>query len=169
MEEMIRIYLDSNDDYKNYINHIFKYVKNIEFVILDDSYIFSQIIMEYLKKNNLRAKNVNSWMGTKSGSRKNLLYRFDSNSEFKNILLKLENFFIINKKEISKNTYSCTIEDTDWGHADIAFFDENNEVISYVTAHEGDILVNEKYIYEFSQFILNKNVSYYFGLWIKLD
>ena len=29
MEEMIRIYLDSNDDYKNYINHIFKYVKNI--------------------------------------------------------------------------------------------------------------------------------------------
>lgn len=124
--------------------------------------------MQYIKNNNITPKKVNTWKGTSTNSKNNLLYKFNASLEFKELLLEFENFFIIDKKEISKNTYSCSLEETDWGKSDIAFYDEKNEIISFIIAHEGDVLVSKKYMDEFERFKMDDRITYYFGLgWVK--
>lgn len=117
-----------------------------------------------MEDSNIRAKKVKSWKGTTTSSTNNLLYRFDSSPVFKELLLEFDNFFTIKKKEISKNTYSCSIEETNWGQSDIAFYDNKNKVISFIIAHEGDILVSEEYINQFECFRLDDRKTYYYGL-----
>ena len=158
----IDIQLNNIDDYKKYINIVFKYVKTIEYVV--PKYLEANPkVLEYIENNYIKAKNVKKWMGTKGGGG-NDLYKFHATPEFKKILLSFDNFFIINKEEISPKTYRCTLDMTSWGQSDIAFFDKDDEVISFITAHEGYLLVNKKYKDDFKEFLPDPRASYIFGL-----
>ena len=161
---MVEIELKNKEDFAIYINKVFKYVKKIEYVILEFDNKANKKILRYMKDNNIRPKKVKSWKGTTTSSKSNLLYRFNASPVFKELLLGFDNFFIIKKREISKNVYACSIEETNWGHSDIAFYDNKNKVISFIIAHEGDILVSEEYINQFESFRLDDRKTYFYGL-----
>lgn len=164
MQDMIEILLDNKQDYMFYIDKVYKHAKYIEYVILDYDNEPNKKILKYFKINNIIPEKVNSWKGTTTKSKNNFLYRFCASPEFKQLLLEFDNFFIINKKEISKNSYSCTLEETEWGKSDIAFYDKDKKIISFIIAHEGDILVSDKYISEFENLKLDNEITYYYGL-----
>lgn len=164
MQNMVEIELNNKEEFALYINKIFKYAKNIDYVTLEGDKKAKGKILKYFNANNIRPEKVKTWQGTSTRYGNNLLYRFKANPIFKNLLLEFDNFFIIDKKEISKNTYSCSIEETEWGKADIAFYDDKNKVISFIIAHEGDVLVSEEYIDFFDCFKLNERKIYYYGL-----
>ena len=164
MQNMVEIELNKKEDFALYINKVFKYVKKIDYVILEFDNEPNKKILKYLKDNNIGAKKVKSWKGTTTSSKNNLLYSFNASPIFKELLLGFDNFFTIKKKEISKNTYSCSIEETKWGQSDIAFYDNRNKVISFIIAHEGDILVSEEYIDQFECFRLDDRKTYFYGL-----
>lgn len=164
MQNMVEIELNNKEDFALYINKVFKYVKKIDYVILESDNEPNEKILQYMKASNIGAKKVKSWNGTTTSSKNNLLYRFKANPIFKDLLLGFDNFFTIKKKEISKNVYSCFIEETNWGKSDIAFYDKNNKIISFIIAHEGDILVSEEYINQFECFRLDDRKTYFYGL-----
>lgn len=164
MQNMVEIELNNKEDFAIYINKVFKYVRKIEYVILEFDNKANKKILKYMKDNNIRPKKVKSWKGTTTSSKSNLLYRFNASPLFKELLLGFDNFFTISKKEISKNVYSCSIEETNWGQSDIAFYDNKNKVISFVIAHEGDVLVSEEYINQFESFRLDDRKTYFYGL-----
>lgn len=164
MQNMIEIELNNTEDFVPYINKVFKYVKKIDYVILESDNDPNEKILRYMKDRNIGAKKVKSWKGTTTRSENNLLYRFNASPIFKELLLGFDNFFTIKKREISKNVYSCSIEETKWGQSDIAFYDNKNKVISFIIAHEGDVLVSEEYINQFECFRLDDRKTYYYGL-----
>lgn len=103
MQNMVEIELKNKEDFAIYINKVFKYVKKIEYVILEFDNKANKKILRYMKDNNIRPKKVKSWKGTTTSSKSNLLYRFNVSPVFKELLLGFDNFFTISKKEISKN------------------------------------------------------------------
>ena len=160
---MIKIELKDYSDYVAYINYIYTNTQYIEYVVLENDDNKIKNIMNYFSKNNIRSKNVTSWKGTTSSVRRNQLYKFYADDEFKNILLNFENFFIIEKKEIPNNLIACKLRETSWGISDIAFYDKKGEVVSFVIAHEGEVLVSPKYINKLKHLIINDD-NYIFGL-----
>lgn len=163
MTDFLDIFLEDNKDYRAFINAVFKHAMTIEYVVLD--YLDGHPdILSYLDDNNIAPKKVKNWQGTHTRSKNNDLYRFPATTGFKKILLGFDNFYIIERKEISDNKYLCNLEMTSWGQSDIAFFDKNDEVIAFIIAHEGWLSVNEKYKYDFKEFLPDPRASYIFGL-----
>lgn len=160
---MNEIILETKADYFLYIDSIFKHTKYIEYLILEGDKPNTKIL-EFLKRNHIDSKRVNSWKGTNTNSKESRLFRFDSNLKFKKILLEFDNFFVIDSTKISNSVYSCRIVETDWGKSDIAFYDRNCEIISFIIAHEGDVLVNERYIDGMKHLIIDERITYLYGL-----
>lgn len=102
MQNMVEIELKNKEDFAIYINKVFKYVKKIEYVILEFDYKANKKILNYMKDNNIEAKKVKSWNGTTTSSKNNLLYRFDASPVFKELLLRFDNFFTIKKMKFQK-------------------------------------------------------------------
>lgn len=95
---MVGIELNNKEDFALYINKVFKYVKIIDYVILEFDNKANKKILKYMKDNNIRPKKVKSWKGTTTSSKNNLLYRFNASPIFKELLLEFDNFFTIKKK-----------------------------------------------------------------------
>lgn len=71
--------------------------------------------MKYIKDSNIGAKKVNSWKGTTTNSKNNLLYRFNASPIFKELLLGFDNFFTIKKGNFIKR---------------LLLFDRRNEMVT---------------------------------------
>ena len=85
---------------------------------------------------------VDKWFGTIAPGRKAVQYTFQKKREFFGYLSTFESFFIVK----SENPY--VVEETDFGMDDIAFLDQNGELLFYTTTHEGYAYLNERFIGE---------------------
>lgn len=134
-------------DYTGKLNEHSQYIKVLEVLEVKTKYIEIVLIdeketndlVEKLKNDIVSTKFVSKWWGTET-SAKNKLIRIKTSKELFNYLQKYETFC---KYHVSyeKGDFS---EITDFGYDDIAFYDENNNILLCTTTHEGYIVINDK-------------------------
>lgn len=80
------------------------------------------------------------WFGTIAPGRAAVRYTFLKKREFFDYLSSFESFFIV----LSEKPYR--VKKTDFGFDDIAFSDNNGELLLFTTTHEGYAYLNKKYL-----------------------
>lgn len=113
-------------------------IVQIDGLVKDDPIIQTARQMMILEKR----ENVNRWLGTISHGWCAVQYTFKMNWEFFDYLSDFESFFIVK----SENPYY--VARTDFGLDDIAFLDQNEEILFYTTTHEGHAYINKRLISE---------------------
>ena len=119
------------DTYKIVIVQIDGYKK-------DDPVVDTAMQMMPLEKK----ETVSRWFGTAAPGRQAVQYTFTKKREFFGYLSSFEAFYI--RRTGKKNCYE--LEYTDFGLDDIAFLDENDELLFFTVTHEGFAFLNKKYL-----------------------
>ncbi|KAF1296574.1 hypothetical protein BAU15_14625 [Enterococcus sp. JM4C] len=125
--------ITNKNDYMKILNFLEKQTKYIEILqLMDDNQ--PNFIIEKYRAILVTQKTVSNWNDTGA---KGLLYKFDLNlAEKERIfkdLKKIDPFFY-NKFDIRLGE---TVENTDFGYANIAFFDIKGKLVFYTITHEG--------------------------------
>ena len=124
--------LNNHNEYLQCIKQLENKCKYIEYVLLNEEELeFIQRFENLIESIELK----NKWWGTKS-SQKNKVYKVKSSKEIFKYLRKFETFC---KYTISN--VGDTVEYTDFGINDIAFFDEKDVPLLFTTTHEGYITI----------------------------
>ena len=136
-------------DYTGKLNNHKKYIKvlkkleektkYIEIVLIDEKE--TNDLVENLKKDIISTKIVSKWWGTETEA-KNKLVKINASKELFEYLRNFETFCKY-YTSIFRGDYS---ETTDFGYDDIAFYNENDEMLLCTTTHEGYIMINEKIV-----------------------
>ena len=123
--EMKQVFPSSHEQHIEILNKIKPFTKFVEIVIPYGDSPNDELILS-LRPFLIERKKVHEWAGTISGGKASTLYRYSSSDYLFQRLNELESFF------------------TSLDYNDIAFFDENNDVIFYTTTHERYAVINEK-------------------------
>ena len=136
-------------DYTGKLNNHKKYIKvlkkleektkYIEIVLIDEKE--TNDLVEKFKQNIISTELVSSWWGTETEA-KNKLVKINASKELFEYLQKFETFCKYHTS-IFRGDHS---ETTDFGYDDIAFYNENDEMLLCTTTHEGYIMINEKIV-----------------------
>ena len=135
--------LNTKKEYIEVLGRLKEECKYIEIVILDGRK--SNELIDKFHKDIIYTKKVSKWWGTEiNGS--NYLYGINNSNKLFEYLNKFETFckyyeYGSNSESFKRGDYS---ETTDFGIDDIAFYDENNDLLLCTTTHEGYIMINEK-------------------------
>ena len=135
------IIIKSRSQYLDILNTIQKDTAKIIIVQIDGEDIEDPIVknakeMMILEKQEI----VSKWFGTIAPGRKAVRYTFLKNREFFVYLSSFESFFIV----LSENPFVANL--TDFGIDDIAFSDNNGDLLFFTTTHEGYAYLNRKYL-----------------------
>ncbi len=127
--------MNSHNEYLETIKQLEKKSKYIEYVLVDEDEIgfterFTESIVEVREKN--------KWWGTKS-SGKCKVYRIKASKEMFKFLKQFETFC----KCIFSDQQGDTVENTDFGINDIAFFDDKELPLLFTTTHEGYVTIRD--------------------------
>ena len=136
--------LNTHEEYVNMIKKLEKKTKYIEIVVIDE--IVTNNIVNKFKNDIISTRIVSEWWGTKT-SAKNKLVKIKASKEFFEYILKFETFckyYICKKFDKDFGSYVDIQENTDFGYDDIAFYDDNNDILLCTTTHECYISINEK-------------------------
>lgn len=147
LDNYLEIRIDKNEDFKEYLNILFKKTDYVDYIILaKDSYDYS-LFLDYFKTKKIEPIIIRKWPSTlyRGG---NMVYRVSLTKEFKNILLSFDNFFIPSYDKYGQ----YAPKKTKWGTSDICFYDKNSNLLSYTTTHEGWIFANTKVLSELKKF-----------------
>lgn len=87
-----------------------------------------------------KQETVSRWPGTIAPGRKAARYVFRKHRSFFGYLAGFESFFLV------KSRSPFVVEATDFGMDDIAFLDQNGELLFYTTTHEGYASLHRKYV-----------------------
>lgn len=128
--------LNDHEQYINVLNALERKAKYIEIVLIDEKE--TNELVDKFKKDIVLVKRVSEWWGTITEA-KNKLIRIKVTSELFEYLRTFETFC---KYHISK-TRGDYSEVTDFGYDDIAFYDENNNMLLCTTTHEGYITIKK--------------------------
>ena len=128
--------LNEHIEYIKILNNLEPKSKFIEIVLIDEK--DSNELVKKFKNDIISQKIVSKWWGTETNA-KNKLFKIKASKELFNYLKTFETFC---KYYISytKGDYN---EITDFGLDDIAFYDENNNILLCTTTHEGYILIDK--------------------------
>ena len=136
-------------DYTGKLNNHKKYIKvlkkleektkYIEIVLIDEKE--TNDLVEKFKQNIISTELVSSWWGTETEA-KNKLVKINVSKELFEYLQNFETFCKYHTS-IFRGDHS---ETTDFGYDDIAFYNENDEMLLCTTTHEGYIMINEKIV-----------------------
>ena len=133
-------------NHKQYLDILNKIRKETMKIIIVQIYGFKKDdpIVETAKQMMILEKQetVDKWFGTIARGRNAVQYTFQKKREYFGYLSSFESFFIVE----SENPYE--VEKTDFGMDDIAFIDQNGEMLFYTTTHEGYAYINERFIDE---------------------
>lgn len=122
--------LNEHSEYVNLLNIISKKAKSIEYVLVDDD---DTHLVDNFSDDIVFEKKTNAWWGT-STSQKCTLYRIKASKKLFTYLKNFNTFCIL-----ITNEYGDTVQYTDFGINDIAFFDDKAEPMLFTTTHEGYI------------------------------
>lgn len=140
--------LNTHQEYVDILEKIKGECKYIEIVLLDGRK--NNELIDNFNSDILYTKKVSKWWGTETkGS--NYLYGINFSKVLLEYLKKFETFckyyeYGSSIESLKRGDYS---EITDFGIDDIAFYNDNNDMLLCTTTHEGYIMINEK--------LLNKN------------
>lgn len=87
-----------------------------------------------------KQETVDHWLGTIAPGRGAARYVFRKHRSFFGYLATFESFFLV------KSIDPLVVETTDFGMDDIAFLDQNGELLFYTTTHEGYANLHCKYV-----------------------
>ena len=138
-EKCVLTSLTSTEQYLQLLSIIQKNATYIQLVQVwnesDQDLVISKAIesMELIEK-----KYVNKWLGTVRKGQKVPQYLFLANEQFFQFLKGLPSFFFNYESSLGYNE----VEETEFGHNDIAFLDKERQVLFYTTTHEGYAYVN---------------------------
>ena len=149
---MERIILSSHEQHIKILKRIRSSARFVEIVIPYGEAPNDALIIS-LKPFLLETKKVWEWTGTISRGTASTLYRYSSDDALFQYLNEYDSFFINvplrNSPDdfiyINDDILRWQMEYTSFGNKDIAFLDENNDVLFYTTTHEGDAFINEKF------------------------
>ena len=136
--------LNTHEEYVNMIKKLEKKTKYIEIVVIDE--IVTNNIVNKFKNDIISIKIVSEWWQTKTLG-DNKLVKIKASTELFEYLLKFETFckyHFCKKFDKDFGTYVDVQENTDFGYDDIAFYDDNNDILLCTTTHECYISINEK-------------------------
>ncbi len=135
-------YTGKLNNHKKYIKVLTKLeekTKYIEIVLIDEKE--TNDLVEKFKQNIISTELVSSWWGTETEA-KNKLVKINVSKELFEYLRNFETFCKYHTS-IFRGDHS---ETTDFGYDDIAFYNENDEMLLCTTTHEGYIMINEKIV-----------------------
>ena len=106
----------------------------------------------------VETKKVQEWTGTISGGGAVTLHRYFASDDLFQCLSEYEGFFMSIPYKASPDDFIhihsdivlWQMEYTSFGDKDIAFFDEDGNVLFYTTTHEGDAFIDEKLGWQFT-------------------
>ena len=122
--------------------------KYIEIVIIGERKIIDNHIVNAFQKDIEMHKIVSEWWETETVCKNNLV-RIKSSRELFEYLTKFETFckyYFCKKYDKSFNCYVDVQECTDFGIDDIAFYDNNDNILLCTTTHECYITISEDLI-----------------------
>ena len=131
--------LNNHKKYTKVLKKLEEKTKYIEIVLIDEKE--TNDLVEKFKQNIVSTKLVSSWWGTETEA-KNKLVKINASKELFEYLRNFETFCKYHTS-IFRGDYS---ETTDFGYDDIAFYNENDEMLLCTTTHEGYIMINEKIV-----------------------
>ena len=139
----VPITITNHTQYIDILNKIRKATAKIIIVqingfVKDDPIVETAKQMMILEKQEI----VDRWFGTIAPGRKAVQYTFQKKRAYFGYLSDFESFFIVE----SENPYE--VAETDFGFDDIAFIDQNGEMLFYTTTHEGYAYINEQLMSE---------------------
>ena len=129
--------LNNHRKYLKVLNVLEKETKYIEIVLIDEKE--TNDLVEKFKQDIISTEFVSSWWGTETEA-KNKLVKINASKELFEYLKQFETFCKY-KSSLLRGDYS---EITNFGDDDIAFYDENDEILLCTTTHEGYIMINDK-------------------------
>lgn len=126
--------LNNHNEYLQIIKQLENKCKYIEYVLINENETefidkFENLIVSLELKN--------KWWGTKS-RQKNKVYKVKSSSEIFKYLKQFETFCKYNFSDKGD-----IVEDSDFGINDIAFFDDKDMPLLFITTHEGYITIRD--------------------------
>ncbi len=136
--------LNDHKSYLDMLNRLEDKTDYIEIVLRDNAK--QNEIVEYFQDDIISSKIVSEWWGTKT-SEKQKLFRIKSSKELFKFLPKYETFckfYACFDDEFGQ--YVGVQECTDFGWDDIAFYDNNDNILLCTTTHECDITINDDLI-----------------------
>jgi len=131
--------LNNHKKYLKVLSVLEKETKYIEIVLIDEKE--TNDLVEKFKEDIISTKIVSSWWGTETEA-KNKLVKIKASKELFEYLKQFETFCKYHAS-LLRGDYS---EITDFGYDDIAFYNENDEMLLCTTTHEGYIMINEKLV-----------------------
>lgn len=126
--------LNNHDDYLNILNFLEKKCCYIEIFLIDGK--DTNDLVEKFKKNIISTQYVSDWLGSKVHG-KNKLVKIKVDKELFKYLKKFETFC---KYYISFDCGDYSVK-TDFGVDDIAFYDQDENLLLVTTTHEGNIFI----------------------------
>lgn len=139
---MENIRITTKADYFEIVNFLEKKTKYVELLrLLDDQE--STIILNKYKYLLVTEKNVSNW--NNSGA-KGTLFKFDidlvNRKKFFNDLRKIDSFFY-NHFDV---VLGSSVDTTEFGYMNIAFFDLNGKLLFYTSTHEGLAWIENEFL-----------------------
>lgn len=128
--------LNCHEQYINALNALEPKTKYIEIVLIDEKE--TNELVDKFKKDVISVKKVSEWWGTITVA-KNKLIRIKASKE---LFEYLETFETFCKYHVSRSRGEHSSE-TDFGDDDIAFYNENDDMLLYTTTHEGYITIKK--------------------------
>lgn len=128
--------LNSHEQYINVLKALESKTKYIEIVLIDEKE--TNYLVDKFRNDIVSTKIVSEWWGTITVA-KNKLFRIEKTNELFDYLKTFETFC---KYHVSYSRGDSS-EITDFGYDDIAFYDENNNVLLCTTTHEGYITIKK--------------------------
>ena len=149
---MEQIIITSHEQHVALLKKISPATKFIEIVIPYGEASNDELIIS-LRPFLIEMKKVWEWAGTISGGTESTLYRYSSDDALFQRLNEYEAFFLHIPYKTSPDDFIYFPDDivrwqmeyTSFGDKDIAFFDENSDVLFWTTTHEGDAFIHEKF------------------------
>lgn len=140
-DQYVPVWLESHRQYLEILNLVRKDTALIVLVQIDgvdegDPIVAAAKQMMQLEKQ----ETVSRWLGTVAPGRGAARYVFRKHRSFFGYLASFESFFLVKSRD------PFVVEATDFGMDDIAFLDQNGELLFYTTTHEGYANLHRKYI-----------------------
>ena len=135
-KQLYEITINSSVDYEGKLNNHDDYIRMLSILERKCSFIGIDSFHEIVKKFDgdiIKTEKSSSWWGIET-SFVNTLYYIKASKELFDYLGKYETFC---------KSINYKVEETNFGISDIAFFDENDNILLRTNTHEGFIFVDE--------------------------